>query len=46
MQITYSKYNQVDPIEIPQDVRDNAKEIKPIDKATPPKSENVAMTSL
>jgi len=29
MQITYSKYNQVDPIEIPQDVRDNAKEVNP-----------------
>ena len=37
MQITYSKYNQVDPIEIPQDVRDNAKEVKPADKATPKK---------
>lgn len=32
MQITYSQYNQVDPIEIPQDVRDNAKEVKPADK--------------
>ena len=37
MQIAYSKYNQVDPIEIPQDVRDNAKEVKPADKATPKK---------
>ena len=37
MQITYSKYNQVDPIEIPQDVRDNAKEVKPASKATPKK---------
>jgi hypothetical protein len=35
MQITYSKYNQVDPIEIPQDVRDNAKEIKPAVKVAP-----------
>ncbi len=34
MQITYSKYNQVDPIEIPQEVRDNATEFKPVDKAT------------
>lgn len=32
MQVTYSKYNQVDPIEIPQDVRDNAKEVKPTGK--------------
>ncbi|AIF53015.1 DUF6612 family protein [Pelosinus sp. UFO1] len=47
MQITYSKYNQVDPIEIPQDVRDNALEFKPAGKATPKKSEkDVAMTSL
>ncbi|AJQ29398.1 DUF6612 family protein [Pelosinus fermentans] len=37
MQITYSKYNQVDPIEIPQDVRDNAKEVKPAGKETPRK---------
>ncbi|MDF2633127.1 MAG: hypothetical protein K0R78_1, partial [Pelosinus sp.] len=45
MQITYSKYNQVDPIEIPQDVRDNALEVKPAGKATPKKSEkDVAMT--
>ncbi len=29
MQVTYSKYNQIDPIEIPQEVRDNAKEVKP-----------------
>lgn len=28
MQVTYSNYNQVGPIEIPQDVRDNAKEFK------------------
>lgn len=41
MQITYSKYNQVNPIEIPQDVRDNAKEVKPADKATPEKSEKI-----
>jgi hypothetical protein len=41
MQITYSKYNQVDPIEIPQDVRDNAKEVKPPGKATPKKSEKI-----
>lgn len=41
MQITYSKYNQVNPIEIPQDVRDNAKEVKPTDKATPEKSEKI-----
>lgn len=34
MQITYSKYNQVDPIEIPQEVRDNATEFKPVEKAT------------
>jgi len=46
MQIMYSKYNQVNPIEIPQDVRDNAKEVKPAGKATPQKSENAAMTSL
>lgn len=39
MKITYSKYNQVDPIEIPQDVRDNAKEVKPAGKAAPKKSE-------
>ncbi|MBP2637024.1 MAG: hypothetical protein H6Q72_2931 [Firmicutes bacterium] len=39
MQVTYSKYNQVDPIEIPQDVRDNAKEVKPAGKAVPKKSE-------
>lgn len=39
MKITYSKYNQVAPIEIPQDVRDNAKEVKPIGKAAPKKSE-------
>jgi len=38
MQITYSKYNQVDPIEIPQDVRDNAKEIKPAVKVAPKES--------
>ena len=37
MQITYSKYNQVDPIEIPQDVRDNAKEVEPAGKAIPKK---------
>ncbi|GEM_PF-1439833 len=37
MQITYSKYNQVDLIKIPQDVRDNAKEVKPADKETPKK---------
>ena len=37
MQITYSKYNQVDPIEIPQDVRDNAKDVKLTSKATPKK---------
>jgi hypothetical protein len=41
MQITYSKYNQVDPIEIPQDVRDNATEFKPLGKATPEKSERI-----
>lgn len=35
MQITYSKYNQVDPIEIPQDARDNATEFKSADKVTP-----------
>jgi len=38
IQITYSKYNQVDPIEIPQDVRDNATEVKSADKVTPEKS--------
>ena len=43
IQIKYSKYNQVDLIEIPQDVRDNAKEVKPTGKATPKKNENVAM---
>ena len=37
MHITYSKYNQVDPIEIPQDVRDNAKEVKLASTATPKK---------
>lgn len=41
MQITYSKYNQVDLIEIPQEVRDNAIEFKPVDKVTPKKSEKV-----
>lgn len=39
VQVTYSKYNQIDPIEIPQDVRDNAKEVKPVGKAVPKKSE-------
>ena len=39
MQATYSKYNQVDPIEIPQTVKDNAKEVKPPAKASPKKSE-------
>ncbi|CUH96607.1 hypothetical protein P22_2697 [Propionispora sp. 2/2-37] len=39
MQVTYSKYNQIDPIEIPQDVRDSAKEVKPAGKETPKKSE-------
>ncbi|EIW19560.1 hypothetical protein SAMN04515679_4202 [Pelosinus fermentans] len=43
MQIKYSKYNQVDPIEIPQDVRDNAKEVKPADKAAPKKSEKILL---
>lgn len=28
IQVTYSKYNQIDTIKIPQDVRDNAKEMK------------------
>lgn len=35
MQVTYSKYNQVAPIAIPQDVRDSAKEVKPASKTTP-----------
>ncbi|WP_371380237.1 DUF6612 family protein [Sporomusa aerivorans] len=38
MQVAYSQYNQVSPIEIPQDVRDNAKEVKPAGKAIPKKS--------
>lgn len=38
MQITFSKYNQVDPIDIPQDVRNNAKEVKPASKETPKES--------
>ncbi|SFM27473.1 DUF6612 family protein [Pelosinus propionicus] len=37
MQITYSKYNQVDPVVIPQYVRDEAKEVKTVSKATPKK---------
>ena len=39
MQVTYSKCNQVDAIEIPQDVRDNAQEFKPAGKVAPQKSE-------
>jgi hypothetical protein len=35
IQITYSQYNQVEPIEIPQTVRDNAIEVKPAGLATP-----------
>ena len=35
MHVTYSKYNQIDPVEIPQDVRDNAKEVKPAGKVAP-----------
>jgi hypothetical protein len=46
MQITYSKYNQVGPIEIPQEVQDVAKEIKLPVKATLEKSGNIGMTSL
>lgn len=47
MQVTYSKYNQVDPIEIPKDVKDNAKEVKSTDMAFPKKSKsNAAITSL
>ncbi|MEG6586796.1 DUF6612 family protein [Dendrosporobacter sp. 1207_IL3150] len=38
MQITYSKYNQVGPLEIPQDVQNNAKEIKLDGKAVIPKT--------
>lgn len=45
MQVTYSKYNQVDPIEIPKDVKDNAKEVKSADLAKPNKSK-AAITSL
>jgi len=33
IKVTYSKYNQVEPIDIPQEVRDNAKEFNPIGKA-------------
>lgn len=39
MQVTYSNYNQVDSIEIPQDVRDNAKEVKLTGKEASKKSE-------
>jgi hypothetical protein len=46
MQITYSKYNQVGPIEIPQEVQDVAKEIKLPGKAALEKSGNIGMTSL
>jgi len=38
MQVTYSQYNQVNPIDIPQNVRDNAKEFNLMGKAAPPKS--------
>ncbi len=41
MQITYSKYNQVDSIGIPQDVRDNAKEVKAANKEISKKSERI-----
>ncbi|WP_373325845.1 DUF6612 family protein [Sporomusa paucivorans] len=43
LQVVYSQYNQVAPIEIPQDVRDNAKEPEPADKATPAKSEHILL---
>jgi len=47
MQVTYSKYNQVDPIEIPKDIKDNAKEVKSTDMAFPKKSKsNDAIKSL
>jgi hypothetical protein len=39
MQVTYSKYNQVAMIPIPQDVRDNAKEVKLTGKVAAKKSE-------
>lgn len=32
MQASYSTFNQIDPIEIPQEVRDNAKDISPLSK--------------
>lgn len=41
IQVTYSNYNQVDTIKIPQDVRDNAKEVKLTGKANSKKSESL-----
>lgn len=41
MQITYSEYNQIGPIEIPQNVRDNATEVKLAERAAPKKSEKM-----
>lgn len=43
LQVIYSQYNQVAPIEIPQAVRDNAKEPEPAGKPTPAKSEHILL---
>ena len=43
MQVIYSQYNQVAPIEIPQDVRDNAKEPEPAGKPAPAKNEHILL---
>ena len=44
MQVTYSQYNKVDPIEIPQMVRDTATEVKP--KVISPKLPKIQKTAV